>query len=168
MVESRRRCIAPGSASAVELMAWARGDAATDVRAHVRRCAHCQAEASAYARADDALRKAFFRRSCPPSLTLGEYALGMLGPRGGGRRRRALNRVPALRGGAATLCRLPGRAGRAASAGGRATAAPVVRPAGEQPLAGDGVARWRGRRYKSVLRGRLCIDVERPTGSRPR
>jgi anti-sigma factor RsiW len=81
MAESRRqRCIAPGSVSELDLMAWARGEAGADVQEHISRCARCREEAEAYARADARLVGAFFRRSCPPSMTLGEYALGLLEP----------------------------------------------------------------------------------------
>ncbi len=81
MAESRRpRCIAPGTVTDEDLLAWARGEAGEGVREHVDRCASCRGEAAALAQAEDKLHRTLFRRTCPPSMVLGEYALGMLEP----------------------------------------------------------------------------------------
>jgi hypothetical protein len=74
----RRRCIAPGTVSDEDLLAWARGDADVAVREHLEHCAYCRDEASALAQAESKLHHTLFRRTCPPSMTIGEYALGML------------------------------------------------------------------------------------------
>jgi anti-sigma factor RsiW len=73
-------CIQPGAVTPADLVAYAEGEAGPDVVAHIRRCAHCGAEARAYARTDRRLRQVLYRADCPSTQTLGEYELGLLTP----------------------------------------------------------------------------------------
>lgn len=78
MVSERNRCTAPGTLSADDLVAYARGEAEPAVGEHLRGCESCRGRADTYAQTERTLLGAFFRRSCPPSMTIGEYALGSL------------------------------------------------------------------------------------------
>jgi hypothetical protein len=74
-------CVAPNEIKPGDLLAYASGDASHTVRAHVARCAHCQAEAKLLARDERALLARFFRAECPASLTLVEYHHNQLAPK---------------------------------------------------------------------------------------
>lgn len=78
MATGRSGCTAPGAVSADDLLAYVRGEAQQAIGEHVQRCEACRARGAEYAEAERALAGAFFRRSCPPSITIGEYALGAL------------------------------------------------------------------------------------------
>jgi len=78
MVSNRDRCIAPGTVSADELLAHARREASPAVAQHLQACPVCRTRAEGYASAERTLTAAFFRRSCPPPVTIGEFALGSL------------------------------------------------------------------------------------------
>lgn len=74
------RCIEPGTVSPDDLVAFAHGEAPPVVWRHVDRCPSCQAVAGDYGRMARVLRAGLFRRSCPESIVLGEYAMGILPP----------------------------------------------------------------------------------------
>lgn len=80
MTETTANCVHPGEIAADDLVAYARGEAAAVVDRHVQRCSACRAEAGSYARLDGVLTTALFRLRCPETITLGEYALGILQP----------------------------------------------------------------------------------------
>lgn len=80
MAEQGSICIEPGAIAAGDLIASARGEASTSVQSHIERCPACRAQRDAYAGLDQTLRTQLYRRSCPLSVTLGEYAMGMLPP----------------------------------------------------------------------------------------
>ena len=64
--------------SADDLLAYARGEAGAGVTEHVARCPSCARRAEDYTETERALLSQLFRRSCPPSVTIGEFALGAL------------------------------------------------------------------------------------------
>src|SRR4051794_29804745 len=78
MSERVQGCVNPGEISRDELMALAEGDESQVTKNHVQRCAACRREVEHYSRAGESLSRSLFRRSCPPSEILGEYALGVL------------------------------------------------------------------------------------------
>jgi len=71
-------CVDPRAVSADDLIAWARGEAPPRVGEHLDACPACREQASSYADTDRLLRHELFRRTCPSSITIGEYALGVL------------------------------------------------------------------------------------------
>jgi anti-sigma factor RsiW len=73
------RCIDPGDITDEALLAYARGEDGEGA-AHIARCPACLAEARAYARLEPLLSAGLYRRSCPDTLILGEYALDTLDP----------------------------------------------------------------------------------------
>jgi hypothetical protein len=80
MTETTAGCVHPGEIAADDLVAYARGEAAPAVVAHVERCPACRDEAASYTRLDHVLSAGLFRLHCPETIVLGEYALGMLPP----------------------------------------------------------------------------------------
>ena len=80
MPGTRRGCVDPRAISPDGLMAWARGEAPPGVGEHIERCPACREQATKYAGIDHSLRTGLLRRTCPSSLTIGEYALGALPP----------------------------------------------------------------------------------------
>ena len=79
MTEQRTGCIDPAAIDDEGLIAFARGER-TAAAAHIDRCPSCRAEVRTYARLEPLLRARLLRRSCPETLTLGEYALDLLAP----------------------------------------------------------------------------------------
>ncbi len=71
-------CVDPNGITAEDLVAYAHGEARSAVVRHVAACAACGAEVRAAIRLDAVLQQRLFRRSCPPSVELGEYALDIL------------------------------------------------------------------------------------------
>jgi hypothetical protein len=78
MTSHPARCIDPGAITADDLIAHARGEAGPAAVAHVERCPACRARAAAYAEAEQRLHARLFRRTCPPTVRIGEYCLGIL------------------------------------------------------------------------------------------
>jgi hypothetical protein len=77
VTEQRATCIDPAAINDEDLIAFARGES-TAAATHIDRCPSCRAEARDYVRLDPLLRARLFRRRCPETLTLGEYALDLL------------------------------------------------------------------------------------------
>jgi anti-sigma factor RsiW len=73
-------CVNPREISPDDLIAHAQGDAPPAAIRHIERCPTCQEQAAQYARAHAALSAELFRHSCPSTLTIGEYVLGVLPP----------------------------------------------------------------------------------------
>jgi anti-sigma factor RsiW len=80
MTNEPAACIDPTEISDEELLEYARGDTAGFATRHLERCPACRAEVREYARLEPLLRVRLDRRSCPESLTLGEYAMDILAP----------------------------------------------------------------------------------------
>ena len=78
MTSEALHCIAPSEISDEALLEYARGEAPASVAAHIRQCALCRADAQEYALLERGLHAHLYRRTCPDTLTIGEYALGML------------------------------------------------------------------------------------------
>lgn len=78
MTSQTTHCIDPSRIRPEDLVAYAWGEAAATVTDHLVRCSSCQAEARTLARLDAALSARLFRRSCPDSIVIGEYAMNML------------------------------------------------------------------------------------------
>ena len=78
MTSEALHCIAPSEISDEALLEYARGETSASVAAHIQRCALCRADAQEYALLERALHVRLYRRTCPDTLTIGEYALGML------------------------------------------------------------------------------------------
>jgi hypothetical protein len=73
-------CVDPAAVTADDHLVYARGEAGPAVAEHMDRCPSCSREAAAYAAAERVLHAALYRRSCPDSIILGEYALDLLDP----------------------------------------------------------------------------------------
>lgn len=80
MTSTSWRCTDPAAIATGDLEAYAHGEASDTVAAHVRACRACQEEAGEYSRLRAVLHAGLFRRNCPDSIVLGEYALDMLEP----------------------------------------------------------------------------------------
>jgi hypothetical protein len=80
MTELPGRCIDPAAITADDRIAYARGEAQPSIIAHIAHCPACDREVAGYARVERLFRRALFRRSCPDSIVLGEYALTVLSP----------------------------------------------------------------------------------------
>lgn len=80
---NRRRemkCIAPGSTTPEDLLAFVEREAPPSIVSHVDRCPACATEARRYASLQNHLRRRLFRVVCPPPQALGDYHLGLLDP----------------------------------------------------------------------------------------
>jgi hypothetical protein len=82
MATNAFRCVNPREIDADSLLLYARGEASHGAAQHIERCRHCQERAREYALLERGLLARLFRRSCPDTLTLGEYAMGLLDPGG--------------------------------------------------------------------------------------
>ncbi len=71
-------CVRLTKLSDSELLAYLAGDADAAISAHLALCHECQQRAAALAAQERRLTVSLYRRECPPSLTLGEYQLGLL------------------------------------------------------------------------------------------
>jgi hypothetical protein len=78
MTNQTAHCVDPSGIRADDLVAYAWGEAGPAIVSHVDRCAACRDEAGAYARLDAALGARLFRRGCPESIIIGEYAMDLL------------------------------------------------------------------------------------------
>jgi hypothetical protein len=73
-------CVDPAAVTADDHLAYARGETSPAVAEHMETCPGCSREAAAYAGVERVLHAALYRRSCPDSMILGEYALDLLDP----------------------------------------------------------------------------------------
>lgn len=96
-------CIDPGAVTPEDLVAYAGGDGDARTAGHVTACAACADQAAGYATSARILSSRLFRVDCPPALTLGELALGMLEPEDGLTMRTHLALCPHCRADLATL-----------------------------------------------------------------
>jgi anti-sigma factor ChrR (cupin superfamily) len=71
-------CVRLTKLSDSALLAYLAGDADAAIRAHLSSCHECRQRAAALAAQERRLTVNLYRRDCPPSLTLGEYQLGLL------------------------------------------------------------------------------------------
>jgi hypothetical protein len=78
MTNEALRCVAPSEISDDALLDHARGQGTSHAAAHIQRCALCRADAQEYALLERGLHARLYRRTCPDTLTIGEYAIGML------------------------------------------------------------------------------------------
>lgn len=80
MVRPSADCVAPEEIEAGDLVAFAQGEAGPSVTQHVDHCPACRGEAESFAGMQRLLTTKLFRQTCPPSLTIGEYAAELLPP----------------------------------------------------------------------------------------
>jgi hypothetical protein len=80
MTQADDRCINPSEIRAVDLIAFAEDEAGPATKSHIERCGFCRRQAVVYAGMERVMNGVLYRRSCIPSLTLGEYAIGVLEP----------------------------------------------------------------------------------------
>lgn len=78
MAKKVLRCIAPSEVSADALLAYSRDNGSAAAAAHIERCPYCQSRVREYTAIERQLRFRLYRRTCPDTLTIGEYTLGML------------------------------------------------------------------------------------------
>jgi anti-sigma factor RsiW len=78
MTSTSDGCIDPAGISDEAIIAYATGEAEASASSHIERCPGCRGRAEVYARSHNLVGFGLWRSSCPPSLTLGEYALGLL------------------------------------------------------------------------------------------
>ena len=78
MTEKPPRCIAPGTVRPDDLVMFALGEADAGTASHIAECPRCGPDARAYTEMAGQVRAHRFRSTCPDSIELGEYALGIL------------------------------------------------------------------------------------------
>lgn len=71
-------CIHPPELSTLQLLMAADGEASPEVQRHLAACPHCRQRAAELAQWQQRLSERLFRATCPSSLELGEYRLGLL------------------------------------------------------------------------------------------
>ena len=71
-------CVRLTKLSDSALLAYLAGDADAAISTHLSICHECRQRAAALAAQERRLTVNLYRRDCPPSLTLGEYQLGLL------------------------------------------------------------------------------------------
>lgn len=71
-------CVSPPELSDRELLAYIDGEAGHQVAAHLEQCPHCREKAYRLARLQHRLTTQLYRLTCPSSMELGEYDLGVL------------------------------------------------------------------------------------------
>lgn len=71
-------CVRSPNLSDGELLAYLAGDADPSITAHLAECTMCRQRADALAAQEKQLQTTLYRWQCPPSLTLGEYQIGLL------------------------------------------------------------------------------------------
>jgi hypothetical protein len=71
-------CVSPPELTDRELLTYIDGEAGQQVVAHLERCPHCREKAHRLARFQHRLTAQLYRLTCPSSMELGEYHLGIL------------------------------------------------------------------------------------------
>jgi hypothetical protein len=71
-------CVSPPELNDRELLTYIDGEADQQVVAHLERCPHCREKAHRLARFQHRLTAQLYRLTCPSSMELGEYNLGLL------------------------------------------------------------------------------------------
>jgi len=71
-------CISPPELETVQLLAHLDGRADREVETHLEQCPHCRQRANNLAGFQEHMTARLYRLSCPSTIELGEYHLGML------------------------------------------------------------------------------------------
>jgi anti-sigma factor RsiW len=71
-------CVFPPELDDRQLLAYLDGETDSQVAHHLAQCPHCRENASRLAHLQDQLTARLYRISCPSSLELGDYQLGLL------------------------------------------------------------------------------------------
>ncbi len=71
-------CVSPPELNDRELLVYIDGEADPQVMAHLERCSYCRQKALRLARLQERLANELYRFTCPSTLELGEYHLGIL------------------------------------------------------------------------------------------
>ena len=71
-------CVSPPELTDRELLTYIDGEADQQVVVHLERCPHCREKAYRLARFQHRLTAQLYRLTCPSSMELGEYDLGLL------------------------------------------------------------------------------------------
>ena len=71
-------CITSPALDDAKIISYVEGEADEPVRNHINACLFCSERASRWAFLQNRLRKQLYRISCPASMELGEYRLGLL------------------------------------------------------------------------------------------
>lgn len=71
-------CVMPPELNDRELLAYLDGEASHQVVAHLEQCPHCRERAEALARLQGQMTAKLYRITCPSTMELGEYHLGLL------------------------------------------------------------------------------------------
>ncbi len=71
-------CVTPPELDDRQLLAYLDGEADSQVAQHLAQCPHCRENARRLAHLQDQLTARLYRISCPSSLELGDYQLGLL------------------------------------------------------------------------------------------
>jgi hypothetical protein len=72
------KCVSPPELNDRELLVYIDGEADRRVVAHLERCSYCRQKARRLARLQEGLANELYRFTCPSTLELGEYHLGIL------------------------------------------------------------------------------------------
>ncbi len=71
-------CISPPPLDETTLLMYLDGEASRQIVEHIEKCPHCHQRAERLAHMTNNLKTRLFRATCPTSVELGEYHLGML------------------------------------------------------------------------------------------
>jgi hypothetical protein len=71
-------CISSPALDDSQIIRYVEGESDETVVAHINECAFCSEKASQWALLQNRVKKALYRVSCPTSMELGEYHLGLL------------------------------------------------------------------------------------------
>ena len=71
-------CVSPPELDDRQLLLYLDGERSADIVAHLERCPYCRERSHQLARVQNYLTAQLYRITCPPSVELGDYVLGML------------------------------------------------------------------------------------------
>ena len=74
------KCITSPALDDTQIISYMEGEAADAIKAHIEKCPYCAERASQMALFQNHLRARYYRSTCPSSMELGDYHLGLLPP----------------------------------------------------------------------------------------
>jgi hypothetical protein len=72
------KCISSPALDDTQIVAYIEGEADDGVVAHIRECAFCNEKATEWSHLQNGLQRQLYRITCPTSIELGDYYLGLL------------------------------------------------------------------------------------------
>lgn len=72
------KCITSPALDDTQLISYVEGEADNDIVAHIKQCPYCAERSSQFALLQQRMKARLYRSTCPSSMELGEYHLGLL------------------------------------------------------------------------------------------